>query len=444
MMQQLLILGAGRSSSSLIHYWCEHAALLQVFVTVADPQLDVAQSKIKGSTHAKAIGFEVENKAQTTALIKDADLVISMLPAHLHVLVAQICIDQGKNLLTASYASPEMKALHAQAQAKGVLLMMECGLDPGIDHLSAMKLINDLKAKNATITAFKSYCGGLVAPESDNNPWHYKFSWNPRNVILAGQGTAQYLENNRLKYIPYQQLFLRNTPFSIPNVGEFEGYANRDSLTYIDVYGLSTCETFVRGTLRAAGYCEAWAQLVKLGLTDDSFKIDLTDGMTWRQLIQAFLPETNTGLPLSSQVAQYLTIAEESEVWQKILWLNLWSDQLLTLPNASPAQHLQQLLEQKWALSATDKDMIVMVHELVYVLNGETKTKTSSLQIIGDDQTYTAMAKTVGLPLALVAKMILAGEIKHTGVVLPITADIYEPILMALAKMGIAFTEMDH
>jgi saccharopine dehydrogenase-like NADP-dependent oxidoreductase len=367
-----------------------------------------------------------------------------MLPAHLHILVATICIAQGRNLLTASYASPEMKALHAQAQAKGVLLMMECGLDPGIDHLSAMKMVNDLKAKNANITSFKSYCGGLVAPESDNNPWHYKFSWNPRNVILAGQGTAQYLENNRLKYIPYQQLFLRNTAFSIPNVGEFEGYANRDSLAYIDLYGLASCSTFVRGTLRAAGFCEAWAQLVKLGLTDDSFKIALSEGMTWGQLLQAFLPETQNDLPLPSQLANYLQISTQSEVWQKISWLNLWSAQVLTLPNASPAQHLQQLLEQKWALSATDKDMIVMVHELVYELNGETNTKTASLQIIGDDQTYTAMAKTVGLPLALVAKMILAGEIAHTGVVLPITADIYEPILNALANVGIAFTEIEH
>ncbi len=440
-MQHLLILGAGRSASSLIQYWCDHAAALEVFVTVADPQVELAIAKTQGCLHTKALSFELENQEETRALVAANDLVISMLPAHLHVQVAMYCLALGKNLLTASYASAEIKALHEVAKAKGILIMMECGLDPGIDHMSAMKVIHELKAKNAAITSFKSYCGGLVAPESDSNPWHYKFSWNPRNVILAGQGTAQYLENNTLKYIPYPQLFLRTTPFELPGLGNFEGYANRDSLSYISLYGLESCQTFVRGTLRGAGYCEAWAQLVKLGLTDDSFSIDISKGMTCKQLVQAFLPASNAEGTLQSQLANYLTIEETSEPMQKLLWLNLLSDTPLELPNASPAQHLQHLLEQKWKLEAADKDMIVMVHAFEYSLQGVSKKLVSRLQIIGDDQVYTAMAKTVGLPLAIVSKMILAGQIKQKGVVLPITEDIYIPVLEELAILGIRFIE---
>jgi saccharopine dehydrogenase-like NADP-dependent oxidoreductase len=440
-MQNLLILGAGRSASSLISYWCSNAEAYQVFITVADPQLELAQSKVNGCTLAKAISFNVENKEETAQLIADADLVISMLPAHLHLIVAEHCLERNRNLLTASYASNEIKALHSKAIDKGIIIMMECGLDPGLDHMSALRIIHHLKAKNASITSFKSYCGGLVAPESDTNPWHYKFSWNPRNVILAGQGTARYLDQNMLKYIPYPQLFLRTEKFEIPHVGVWEGYANRDSLSYIQLYGLETCQTFVRGTLRGEGYCEAWAQLIKLGLTDDSFTIDITNGVTWLELIKSFLPVNKPSLTIEQQLADYLKIDIHSALFQQLIWLDILSDQPLVLANASPAQHLQHLLEQKWKLEETDKDMIVMVHEFEYQLDGQQKKLLSSLKSIGDDQVYTAMAKTVGLPLAIASKMILKGEIQKTGVILPLTADIYEPILNELANLGIAFEE---
>lgn len=440
-MQNLLILGAGRSASSLIKYWCQRAQSLDVFVTVADPQIDLAKSKVQGCEFAKAISFDLENEAQTTELIQTADLVISMLPANLHIQVAKHCLIYKKHLLTASYASAEIKNLHQEAINNNVLIMMECGLDPGIDHMSAMKIVDELKSKNATITSFKSYCGGLVAPESDNNPWHYKFSWNPRNVILAGQGTARYLENNTIKYIPYPQLFLRTNQFQIPNIGTWEGYANRDSLSYIPLYGLESCNTFVRGTLRGEGYCEAWAQLVKLGLTDDSFTIDISEGITWAQLTSSFLPVSDSSISLQQQLGNFLNIDIESELFQKIIWLEILSEKLLTLANASPAQHLQQLLEEKWKLEIADKDMIVMIHEFEYLLNGAKKKLTSSLKTIGEDQTYTAMAQTVGLPLAIVSKMILKGEISKRGVVLPITADIYEPVLEELKTLGIEFDE---
>jgi saccharopine dehydrogenase-like NADP-dependent oxidoreductase len=442
-MQNLLILGAGRSASSLISFWCKYAEKYQVFVSVADPDIELALSKVGDCTFAKAISFDVNNHEQTAEIIKEADLVISMLPAHLHIIVLKHCLNFKKNLLTASYASNEIKLLHQEAVEKGILVMMECGLDPGIDHMSAMKIIHDLKSKQAEIISFKSYCGGLVAPESDTNPWHYKFSWNPRNVILAGQGTAQYLENGELKYIPYQKLFSRTTTFDIPNFGKFEGYANRDSLSYMPLYGLESCQTFVRGTLRGNGYCDAWALLVKLGLTDDSFTVNIENGLTWNQLVKSFLPVINNNDSLDIQLAKYLEIDINNEAFTKILWLDILSDQQLTLIDASPAKHLQQLLEEKWKLQSDDKDMIVMVHEFEYVLNGIKRKLTSSLKVIGDNQVYTAMAKTVGLPLALASKMILAGKIKPKGVVLPIHADIYEPILNELVDYGIEFIEKE-
>lgn len=442
-MQNLLILGAGRSASSLISFWCKYAEQYQVFITVADPDIELALSKVGDCTFAKAISFDVNNHEQTAEIIKEADLVISMLPAHLHIIVLKHCLNFKKNLLTASYASNEIKLLHQEAVEKGILVMMECGLDPGIDHMSAMKIIHDLKSKQAEIISFKSYCGGLVAPESDTNPWHYKFSWNPRNVILAGQGTAQFLENGELKYIPYQKLFSRTTTFDIPNFGKYEGYANRDSLSYMPLYGLESCQTFVRGTLRGNGYCDAWALLVKLGLTDDSFTVNIENGLTWNQLVKSFLPVINNNDSLDIQLAKYLEIDNNNEAFTKILWLDILSDQQLTLIDASPAKHLQQLLEEKWKLQSDDKDMIVMVHEFEYVLNGIKRKLTSSLKVIGDNQVYTAMAKTVGLPLALASKMILAGKIKPKGVVLPIHADIYEPILNELVDYGIEFIEKE-
>ncbi|MEW6469571.1 MAG: saccharopine dehydrogenase C-terminal domain-containing protein, partial [Bacteroidota bacterium] len=317
----------------------------------------------------------------------------------------------------------------------GLIFLNEAGLDPGIDHMSAMQLIDGFKKAGEEILSFRSYCGGLVAPESNDNPWGYKFSWNPRNVVLAGQGgDAQYLEQGALKTIPYEKLFEQTETIEVSGYGRFEAYANRDSLSYRQPYGLEEIPTLLRGTLRMPGFCRAWNALIRLGLTDDTKSIPDSDQLTWEQLIHRLNPVITADL-----AAQ---IHGNSEVFSRLEWLGIFSDRKIPLKNATPAQILQELLEEKWALKPHDKDMIVMQH----IFETRNKKKEirkvkSSLVVIGDDQVYTAMAKTVGLPLAICVKLILQGKIKARGVVIPVLKEIYTPVLKELADNGIRFQE---
>ena len=264
-MYKLLVIGAGRSSGSLIEYLLNQSVAHNWQVTVADMDIRLAEEKLNKHPNGTAISFDIKNEEQRQAIIQTHDFVVSMLPAFMHGDVARDCVSFGKHLATASYVSADMKALDTEAKSKGLLLLNECGLDPGIDHASAMKLIDEIKQQGGKITSFKSYCGGLVAPESNDNPWGYKFSWNPRNVILAGQGTAQFLQNGELSFIPYNRLFTQTETVTVEGYGEFDAYANRDSVSYRDIYGLQGINTMLRGTLRQRGYCKAWSVFVKLG-----------------------------------------------------------------------------------------------------------------------------------------------------------------------------------
>jgi saccharopine dehydrogenase (NADP+, L-glutamate forming) len=305
-----------------------------------------------------------------------------------------------------------------------------------------MKVIDHIHENGGELISFKSYCGGLVAPESNDNPWGYKFSWNPRNVILAGQGTAQYIENAEYKYIPYNRLYLQTTTIEVEGYGKFDAYANRDSLSYRKSYGIENIPTMLRGTLRMPGYCKAWNVFVKLGLTDDTYKIEASDSLTYRQLIEAFLPAGKQST--KEKLVAFMGADADKEAIDKIEWLGVFEDTKIKLTNATPAQILQDLLEVKWKLQEADKDMIVMQHQFQYKdAKAEIKNITSSLVVKGEDQTYTAMAKTVGLPLAITAKHILKGTIKSAGVLIPTTKDIYEPVLAELESMGIVFTEKE-
>lgn len=440
-MAKILVIGAGRSATSLIEYLLSNSKTYGWKITVADVDRKLAEDKIKGHENASAISFNTTNESERRNTIQNHDFVISMLPAFMHGDVARDCVEFGKSMATASYVSGDMKSLDAEARKKNILLLNECGLDPGIDHASAMKVIDEIKHQGGQIQTFKSFCGGLVAPESNDNPWGYKFSWNPRNVILAGQGTAQYLENGVLKFIPYNRLFTQTNTIEVDGYGKFDAYANRDSIGYIDSYGLTNIKTMLRGTLRQQEYCKAWNVFVKLGLTDDSMKIHNADKLTYTSLIDSFLPEGK-----GSVKARLKTLMQDewnNETEAMLDYLELFSDKKISLAEGSPAQILQALLEDKWKLKDGDKDMIVMQHQFEYTLPGKKDIQklNSSLVVIGKDQQHTAMALTVGLPLAITVKNFLAGSFKAYGVQIPVTKDIYEPLLKELEEHKIIFEE---
>lgn len=442
-MKTILLLGAGKSSGSLIQYLLQNAENKGFNLVIGDKDPAVAEEKINNHPYGKAIGFDINNAGQRHEEIMKADLVISLLPPALHLPAAEDCLRLGKNLVTASYISPEIKALHTAAEEKGLLFLNECGLDPGIDHMSAMEIIHRLKASGAVLTSFKSYTGGLVAPESNDNPWGYKFTWNPRNVILAGQGTARYIQDGKYHYIPYPRLFSESTKISVEGHGRFDGYANRDSLSYRHHYGIEEIPTMLRGTLRHEGFCSAWQVFVTLGITDDSFIMENTENMTYRQFIEAFVPPSVQGADLEEKISHYCRVDPQGPAMERIRSTGILEETKIGISNASPARVLQHLLEQKWVLKTGDKDMIVMQHIFEYTIENKAKRLTSSLVVKGDDTVHTAMAKTVGLPLAIAALLLIEGKLKSKGVQLPVTEEMYVPILKELQSLGIEFVEKE-
>lgn len=440
-MKNILVIGAGRSSSSMIKYFLENAEKEDWFVRVGDMNLSLAQEKVGDSDRGEAFEFNALNQEERWAELLHKDLVVSMLPARLHVEVVRDCIKLGIHIITPSYISDEMKALDEEAKKAGVLVMNEIGVDPGMDHMSAQKILDDIEEAGGHLDSFESFCGGLVAPESDNNPWNYKFTWNPRNVVLAGQGgAAKFIQEGQYKYIPYHKLFRRTEIIEIDGYGKFEGYANRDSLKYREVYGLEGIPTIYRGTLRRVGFCRAWNMFVQLGMTDDSYVLEGSEDMTYRDFTNSFLaydPHNSVEMKLR----YYLNIEQDDYIWDKLVWLGIFSDKKVGLKDATPAQILQKILEDKWTLEEHDKDMLVMWHKFTYRINGQDKEIHSSFVYIGHDQVYTAMSDTVGLPAAICGKMILNGTIKMTGVQLPIYKEIYEPVLKELEEHGMIFHE---
>ena len=441
-MKKILVIGAGRSAVTLIKYLLDNAEGNNWQVTVADFSEELAKAAVANHSSGKAIFFNVTDDKQRQTEIENTDIVISMLPTRMHILVAEDCVRLSKNLVTASYVSKEILALDEKAKQAGIILLNEIGLDPGIDHMSAMQVIDDIKENGGELTSFKSFCGGLVHPDFDNNPWNYKFTWNPRNVVLAGQGTAQYIKQGKYKYIPYYKLFERTETMRILDAGEFEGYANRDSLSYRKSYGLEKISTLFRGTLRRKGFCKSWNMFVQLGMTDDTYKVENAENMTYREFINLFFPFNNK-CTVEKKFCDYLNISIDSDEFKKAQWLGVFSDTNIGMKDATPAQILQKICEEKWTLGVEDKDMIVMQHQFEYVENGQQKKLNSSLLVFGDDPRYTSMAKTVGLPVAIATKLILSGEIKSTGVKIPTTKDIYVPVLDELKEHGINFIEKE-
>ncbi len=440
-MKKILIIGAGRSASSLIKYLENCAVNFHWEITVADRDLKLVKEKVAENT--KAVSLNINDDESTGNEVQKADLVISMLPARFHKKVAISCLKFNKSLLTASYENEEMSSFKDEVEKKGLLFLNEMGLDPGLDHMSAMKIINEIKAAGHKLLNFESFTGGLVAPESDDNPWNYKFSWNPRNVVVAGQGgPAKFLQEGKYKYIPYNRLFKRTERIQIEGYGKFEGYANRDSLSYIDRYNLHGIPTIYRGTLRRPGFSRAWNVFVDLGATDDTYQLEGVENMTYREFINSFL-YYHPSDSVETKLFHYLHIDQDSDVIEKLEWLGIFEDKPIGLKKATPAQVMEHLLKQKWQLQPEDKDMIVMWHKFIYK-QAESKKPvkmTSSLAVIGENKDETAMAKTVGLPLGIAAKLVLTGKINLKGMFIPTCKELYQPILKELEEYGISFKE---
>jgi saccharopine dehydrogenase (NADP+, L-glutamate forming) len=439
-MSQLLILGSGKSAIYLIEYLLKWTFDNNWKIKIADFNTQHIVNLLEKNPNLSLVNVDLSNDEFRANLIEESFIVVSMLPAFMHPLVAKQCLNKNVHLATASYESEFLRSHAEEIKEKSLFFINECGLDPGIDHMSAMRVIHHLQNIGAKITGFHSYCGGLIAEESIDGPWAYKFSWNPRNVILAGQGTARFLENGKLKFVPYQRVFAKPKSISMTDGSVYDGYPNRDSLEYKSIYGLHEVDTLIRGTLRHAGFCKAWNFLVQLGITDDTFQFPITGELTYCSFIEAFLPEVSGDL--KSDFKNLLGEDYSDADFEKLVWTGLLSNEKVKIKSGSPAQIVQALLEDKWKLQQDDKDLIVMQHLFEYQLNDKNYKLTSSLSLTGENQTKTAMAKTVGLPLAIAVKLFLEGKIKEKGLILPISSSIYIPILDELESIhGIQFIE---
>jgi saccharopine dehydrogenase (NADP+, L-glutamate forming) len=439
-LKNILILGAGLSSTTLIKFLIKNSEKYNWKITVADKIKELADKKVKNHKNTKAISIDINNTNYLAEIIKNNDVIVSMLPAFMHPEIASICLKYHKHLATASYLSEEISRMDSEVKNKKLLFLNELGVDPGLDHISAMTIIDRIKDSGDTILSFRSDTGGLISPEYDNNPWNYKFTWNPRNVILAGYGTAKYLEEGQIKYIPYNQLFSRIVKTRIKELGNFEAYANRDSLKYIDKYNLKGVKSIIRGTFRREGFCEAWNIFVQLGMTDDSYDIINNEEITLREFTNKFLAYHKTE-SVEKKFKHFIKRYTLNNIYNKFEWLELFSDKIIPLKNATPAVVLQWILQNKWSLEIDDKDMIVMQHQITYQHKETIKKLTSWIYVNGTDSENTAMAMTVGMPLAIAVKLLMTGKIKMYGVHIPTIPELYKPIMNELSKEGIIFNE---
>jgi saccharopine dehydrogenase-like NADP-dependent oxidoreductase len=498
-MQNILLFGAGKSATVLIGYLIKNSLEENWKLTVVDADLKLAQSKIGNAIRASAVSFDIRNADERIKHIKHADIVISLLPPALHYLVAQDCVNCNKNLLTASYVDENIQNLKPEIEKKKLLFLGEMGLDPGIDHMSAMKAIDSIIAKGGKIISFKSHCGGLVAPESDDNPWHYKISWNPRSVVLAGKAGAHFKENGKEIKLPYEELFTAERMVEIPGIGTLSWYPNRDSLSYSEKYGLTSADTFIRTTLRHPDFMYGWKNIIDLKLTDETAHHE-TSGKTLYELFKEHMDKNGFGEWLEEKLNErfaktkdmlenlmkLMQVEQEAEdeeqpipesfmaadeqgnletieiddvknkaaafVAHNMHEANLTLKQLFflglddkeTIMNkgmCSPADILQFAIEKKLALRPYDKDMIIMLHEFEFEIQDKRSSASSLLVVKGEDSLHTAMAKTVGLPLGIAAKLILNGKIKLTGLHIPTVKEIYEPVLKELELNDVKFRE---
>lgn len=444
MARRILVVGAGKSTSYLLDYFLEHSEEEDLLITVADKTPQAIPREIQDHSRSEVVSLDISDEENRKSCVRQADIVVSMLPAALHLKVAQDCLEFGKNLVTASYISEGMRQMDPEVRKKGLVFMNEIGLDPGIDHMSAMQVIDRIKASGGRMLLFESFTGGLISPESDTNLWNYKFTWNPRNVVVAGRGgAAKFIQEGTYKYIPYHKLFRRTEFLDVEGYGTFEAYANRDSLSYREAYGLQGALTLYRGTIRKVGFSRAWNIFVQLGITDDSYHIEESRGMSYRDFTNLFLPYSPTD-SVELKLRHYLKIDQDDVLWGKLLEINLFDPtRKIKIKNGTPAQILQEILEQSWKLGPKDRDMIVMYHKFGYAMGSEKYQLDANMVVLGESARYTAMAKTVGLPVAIAAILILNGKVRTPGVQIPIRQEVYEPVLRILQDYGIGFREYE-
>ena len=439
-MQTILIAGAGKSSIYLIQHLISLAPRNKWKIIVADGDGNAIAEKIKNSSYAEAAVIDITKSSDREPLVKRADIVISLMPPHLHINLAKDCLKYKKNLITSSYISEEMMAMDKEVKEAGLMFMCEMGLDPGIDHMTANKIIQSIHRVAGSILSFKSYCGGLIAPESDNNPWHYKFTWNPKNIITAGLGGAKYLSGGKHVEVPYEKMFEHNKKVKVGDLGMLAYYPNRDSLRYLDIYDVPDIKTFMRATLRHPVFCKGWQSLIELGLTDQEDSYD-TKGQTYLSWAKDKTGFKNKGT-FTKHVANLLSVEEDDKQISMLKWLGLFEESPLKPAKRCSGDILLDLLLEKWKMSSAEKDMVVMQHEIEYMHKGKKIELTSTMVIKGENREYSAMAKTVGLPMAILARLVLNKKINPPkGVLLPTMPSVYRPVLTELAHHGIFFTE---
>jgi saccharopine dehydrogenase (NADP+, L-glutamate forming) len=435
-MKKILILGAGLVARPLVRYLLDQP---DFEVKVASRTVSKAVKLIDNHPQGKASELNLKNKEGLRDEISKADLVISMVPYTFHPKVAKYCIDYKKDMVTTSYVSEVMKNLDAEAKKAGILILNEVGLDPGIDHMEAMRIIHEVEEKGGEILSFTSYCGGLPAPEANTNPFGYKFSWSPIGVLLAGKNSAQYLKDGQQIFIPPQDLFDNYLMVNIEGLGEFEGYPNRNSLPYIELYGIKSTRTMLRGTLRNKGWCSTIKKIVDLGLLEEEEK-DWT-GLTYKNFLRKLMNDP-AEKDIKKAMGAHLNIEENSDIIQRFEWLGLLSDEPLPSEKDSPLNILGAKMLEKLQYEEGERDMIILQHQFIASYPGDKKEKiTSTLIDFGIPHGDTSMARTVGLPAAISTKLILEGKIENTGVHIPVTPEIYFPILQELKELNIAFKE---
>lgn len=441
-MKKIILFGAGKSATCLIDYLKEQCVKYDFQVTVIDADYRTALFKVGNSNQVKADTFDINDEAAREKWIPGADLVISLLPPALHILVAKDCIRFKKPLLYASYISPEMRTLENDIKNAGVLFMGEMGLDPGIDHMSAMKMLDAVRAEGGKILSFKGYCGALMAPGSDDNPWKYKISWNPMNVVLAGKDGASYKEDGKTVEVPYEKLYEKDSTIDFHEIGKMAFYPNRDSLHYAALYQIDEVPTILRATLRHPEYCEGWQAIINLGLTDNE-KIINTDRLTYRDWTMQNVPH-GQHQTVEEKVAAHLKIEKNSKIIKQLRFLGLFNDELIHLGGKTNAQIMLYIMTEKISMKPYDKDMVLLQHDVIYEHQNKTKKRSGYLIVTGEDLLHTAIAKTVGLPLGILAKLILTGKVTVTGLHIPVMQEVYVPVLKELEEYNIRFKELEN
>lgn len=435
-MKNILVFGAGLVARPLLRYLLTQFDFRVVVATLDEPR---GRALLGDHPRGRVLTADATDPGQAVPLVAEADVVVSLLPAELNPNLARLCLGARRPMVNTSYASQEMWGLDEEARSRGVLLLNEMGLDPGIDHMSAVELVRRVKSVGGTVRHFSSCCGGFPAPDANTNPWGYKFSWSPRAVILAGRRPARFLRGGREVDVPGPELFANSWPYEIEGQGIFEIYPNRDSIRYVGLYGLEGAEGVIRGTIRYPGWCATMKAAADLGMFDVDVR-NWTPGTTYGEFLTRLLPPGSGSLP--RRVADFLGISEDSEVVARLEWAGLFSDRLIPEVSASPLDVFGNRLTRLMMYQPGERDMVALRHLLTVTYPDGSREEIRSLLVrTGEPWGDSAMARCVSLPAGIATRLILAGGFTAVGVHIPVLREMYEPVLEELEERGIALQE---